>query len=104
MTAYMALGVGVPIVAFVFAYLSLNIDKKHGPMQMFFMFISLFMLYIEGPVLLQIAKAEALTELQGIISGAYMQTMTFVLILFVGYMLIYFIWNTLMETTESLGE
>jgi len=101
MSSYMGISLGIIGTAFIFAYISSSVNEKHGALQIFFMLTSVFTLSFESVLVFQMAKTDGLTHVADLLTGYMNFTVWLVPTIVIFYMLIYFIYSTLMKTTEK---
>lgn len=97
----MAVGVGIALFAFVFAYLAVNIDKRHGPLQIFFIILSMFFMGADALVLSTIANEAGSTNVESLIDSTILNPLIWIIIVVIAYFLIYFIYNVLMDMADK---
>lgn len=94
------IALAVAFISFIFAYLAVNIDQRHGGLQVLFLILSVFVATFDAVVLQKIAENQNLTSVANLMSGGLLKVLIFLCIIVVGYYLIFFIYNTLMKTTD----
>jgi len=92
------IGISILLFGFVFtfAYLAIKIDKKHGILQLFFLFLSLYSTIIALSIGIELAKTNALTKIANILTSLY-QIAIYASIVILFYFIIIMIWNIFSE-------
>ena len=88
-----AIGVGLAVWGFVWAYLATNIDKKHFYLQFFFLVMTLLTFGIDITVLSQAAKDDSATNIEAILLGAGLNMFIWMLYIVIFIIIIYFVWQ-----------
>lgn len=95
---------GIPImisgIIFVLGFLSIRIDKKHGALQLLFLFLCLYTIILALAINIEMANLQALTTIYGMLNGLYFIFIwATVFILF--YFIIMLVWNAFAERKEN---
>ena len=85
---------GFAIVIFIFAYLAVNLDRKHGPIRLLFLFVTLGLTIIQIDILRQVAVNDALTGIAAVLTSGY-SVIIYTFIIALLYFLLMFIKNVL---------
>lgn len=87
-----AIGIALFGAVFTTAYLAVKLDKKYGPLQIFFLVLSLYMIAVSFGVGIQFANDNAAPEIKTQLLGAY-EIFLYVPIVVLFYFIVQFIWN-----------
>ena len=91
-----ALGIGFALFSFTFAYLAVGIDKKHGHLQFFFMFLCLLCFGLDIVLMAEAANIDGVTTIENILTGGGLHLFIWPFLLVVFYFIIYFIYRSFM--------
>lgn len=96
-----ALAIIIFSIVFMFTYLAVNIDKKHGALQVFFMLSAMYAGIVGVALGIEIAGSATLKSML----GSYYNIMPFIPVITLFYFLITLVWNIFTgkkkETDES---
>jgi len=101
MSYEVAVALGVTSFSLIFAYLAINIGKKHGPLQILFIILTPIFMTINAVVISKIATDGSATELADLIDGVILSPLIWLSVLIVAYFIIYFIYNVLMDMAQK---
>lgn len=88
---------GLGIFASIFAYLSMNLSKKHGSLQILFMFLSVFLIYLSIGSIAEVGTIIGFVSVTNI-AVIELKIITWIMYFLVAYFLVYFIYHTFMKT------
>ena len=86
MTVELALVIGMGMISFLFAYLSVNLsDKRHGAIQFLFLFVSILTSILNVSMMSQFAMPSRIAELLTGVYSLVVWTFIFTLLYFILY-------------------
>lgn len=91
---------GFGIFAFIFAFLSINMHKKHGTLQLLFLFLSIFTIFLGTGIIIEIGEEANVPSVTGI-AVIGLKILTWVIWLLVAYFLVYFIYQVAMKMADK---
>lgn len=100
----MGIMIGLSFISFIFAYLSVNISKKHGPLQIFFIILCFISMVLNVSVASVMASDAAATEVQNLLNAGGIRLTVWSLVFVVFYFIIHFIYKVLMKSSGKEEE
>lgn len=85
---------------FTFAFLAVKVDKKHAPLQLLFLFMSILTTWLSFAIGIEIANDAAQAAIAGMLTAGY-QIFIFAGIFALGYFLIMIVYNAYVSKKES---
>lgn len=92
-----ALAILIFSVTFMFSYLAVNIDKKHGAMQIFFMFCAMYAGIVGVALGIEIAGSATLKALM----SSYYTIMLYIPVIVAFYFIIQLVWNLFVQNKSG---
>jgi hypothetical protein len=91
---------GLAAIAFIFAFISTNVEKKHSVLQFLFLFLSLGTILLIFAAMVDITARGDYTVLAELLSTGYTATV-WVIVFFILYTIVYFLINVSKSLARS---